>query len=70
MCWVEQEEDAQAPMPLDRSGICEDGGGGVGESEKGRRKLESSMKGMQGRMKQREQRGAQRRPGTCRMTCL
>lgn len=26
MCWVEQEEDAQASMHLDRSGICEDGG--------------------------------------------
>lgn len=42
----------------------------AGESKKGRRKLESSMKGMQGRMKQSEQWGAQRRPGTCRMTCL
>lgn len=33
MCWVEQEEDAQAPMHLDRSGICEDGGRGAGGRE-------------------------------------
>lgn len=34
MCWVEQEEDAQAPMHLDRSGICEEWGGGREGEEK------------------------------------
>lgn len=42
MCWVEQEEDAsKAPMHLDRSGICEDGGGGEGG---GRREREGEEK--------------------------
>lgn len=49
MCWIEQEEDAQAPMHLDRSGICEDGGGGSGREREGEEETGEQHEGNAGK---------------------
>lgn len=51
------EWDTQSRLHLDSSSMHEDMGEREGESEKGRRKLESRVREMQGSVRQKKQRG-------------